>query len=392
MELTPKTQAVELIKQADRILILTHEDPDGDAVGSTLALKAALKKIGKSAQAVFTGRLKDFSYLLGFDEVRNSKLEASNDLIITIDTRNTGEGLNLGYKKLPESRRINIVITPPKGELLPEDVTVERSSPKFDLVIILDTPTTGLLGPIHEEFPSLFYETPTIVIDHHATNAYFGKINWVDLTAASTAEMLVSLIESLSRDEPLIDEAIATCLLTGLITDTGSFQNLNTTPKALTVAAQLVAAGARHQEIIDRVRTKSLTTLKLWGLALSRVAVDETARFVWTEVTEADLKEVNAEAGDDSGLIDELLKTVSEVDFALVLSQRGDFIDGNLRSIAKNLDVSEIARMLGGGGHKAASGFRLSGKLEEKRSEILEKIRTFQAARQATLEAKAAKS
>jgi len=378
MELTPKAQALELIKQASDILLLTHEHPDGDAVGSVLGMRLALKKLGKNATAAFLGRRRDFSFLSGFEEVASTKLAAAGDVVISIDTRETGEDLQLGYKKLPEQKKIQIVITPPSGVLLPEDVVVEPSGPKFDVVIILDTSKKELLGGIDKDFPNLFNETPTVVIDHHASNDYYGKINWVDMTAASTAEMLVAFVEALGRGEPLIDEEIATCLLTGIITDTGFFQNLNTTPKSLTVAAQMVAAGARHQEIIDKIRTKSLATLRVWGRALTRVKINQTDRYVWTEVTSSDLEEASAEPGDDSGLIDELLKTVADVDFAMVLSQRGPVTEGNLRSINKEFDVAALARSLDGGGHKAAAGFQIVGKLEEKRDEILQKISAFQ--------------
>ncbi|OGD61678.1 hypothetical protein A3A71_00340 [Candidatus Berkelbacteria bacterium RIFCSPLOWO2_01_FULL_50_28] len=383
MELTPKSQSVELIKQANKVLILTHTDPDGDAVGSVLALRIALQKLGKEVEAIFYGRSTDYSNLSGYSEVQQAKLEASNDLVITVDTRNVNDDVKLGYKKNAEARQLNIVITPSKGTLLPEDVVVERSVPKFDLLIILDSPTLAMLGTVGEEFPTLFYDSPTVVIDHHATNSYFGKVNWIDMTAASTTEMLVALIESLSRNEPLIEEEIATCLLTGLISDTGSFQNLNTTPKSLTVAAQLVAAGARHQEIVEKSRSRSLKTLKLWGKALTKITVDQNARFVWTEVTDEDFAAVKGEPGDESGLIDELLKTVTDVDFALTVSQDGSSINGSLRSVAKNYDVSRLARTLGGGGHLAASGFRLEGKIQDKRDGLLKSIADFQNKEQA---------
>lgn len=379
MELTPKAQAVELIKQSQKILILTHRDPDGDALGSLLALRAALTKLGKEVEAILDGRINPvFSYLAGFQEIQGKRLAASNDLVITIDTRNTGEDLKLGYKKLSSEHRIQIVITPPKGALMPEDVSVERSMPKFDLVIILDTPSYERLGSFYQEFPDLFFEVPTISIDHHVNNAYPGKVNWVDMTATSTAEMLVSLIEAISRGEPLIDEDIATALLTGLITDTGSFQNMSTTPKALTVAAQLVAAGGKHQMIMERVKTKSLTTLKLWGRALSRVQDNSELRYVWTEVLPEDFEVTGAAIGEDGELIDELLKSVTVADFVFTLSQRDQIVKGKLRSVVKDVDVSQLASAFGGGGHKMAASFEIEGNLEDLRGEILTKIETFQ--------------
>ncbi|QQG49725.1 MAG: bifunctional oligoribonuclease/PAP phosphatase NrnA [Candidatus Berkelbacteria bacterium] len=378
MEVTPKAQTVELIKQANKILILTHRDPDGDALGSSLALYLALKKLQKEVDVVFQGTIGEvFSFLPAFNEAKTS-LGASNDLVLTIDTRNTGEELKLGYKKLPEEKRIKIVVTPPKGSLTPEDITVERSVPKYDLIILLDLNKLDRVGPIKDQFADLFYEVPTIVIDHHADNNQFAKINWVDITATSAAEILVSLIESLSRDEPLLDADIATALLTGLITDTGSFQYRGTTPKSLTVAAQLVAAGARQQEIIECLyRTITLPRMKLWGRMLSKVQLDPTHKFIWSTLTEQDLIETGGDAGDVSGLASELSKSVDDADFALLLSDRDKIIRGNLRAIKPTCNVAEIAHHFGGGGHQAASGFRVDGAIEEKELEILNKIRAF---------------
>ncbi len=382
MELTPKAQAVELIKQSKTVLILTHADPDGDALGSSLALLLTLKKLDKQAEVAFFGKVDPtMAFLPAFDQAK-SALTASSDVILTIDTRATGEDLKLGYKKNSERHQITIVITPSKGSLLPEDVVVERSRPKYDLVIILDCSAVERLGSVAEEMPDLLYETPTISIDHHSTNSYFAKVNWVDLTATSTAEMLVALIESLGRDKPLIDEEIATALLTGLITDTNSFQNMNTTPKALTVAAQLVASGARQQEIIDKVyKTKTLTTLKLWGKILSNVTENKELGFLWATIAQAEAESVGADASQTSGVVDSLLKSVADVDFVFLLSERDGKVHGSLRSVDRSVDVAEIARLFGGGGHVPAAAFEVDGTLETQKEAVIQRITEFQAER-----------
>lgn len=375
METTPKAQIVELIKQSKTVLVLTHRDPDGDALGSALALQLALGKLGKTVDTVFQGTIADvFSYLPGFKDAK-TELAASNDLVLTVDTRQTGEELKLGYKKLPEEHRIKIIITPPRGSLQPEDVTIESSLPKYDLIVILDSSNLDRLGPIKEQYNDLFYEVPTVNIDHHADNNHFAKVNWVDLTATSTCEILVSLIESLGRDEPLLDADIATCLLTGLITDTGSFQ-YRPTPKSLTVAAQLVAAGARQQEIVERVyRSITLPRMRLWGRMLAKVQQDTSHKFIWSTITESDIAETGGDAGDISGLASELAKSVGDADFALLLSDRDGEVRGNLRSINQTCNVNDIAHLFGGGGHAAASGFRVAGTIQEKEATILDTIR-----------------
>lgn len=376
MELTPKAQAVELIRASNKVLILTHSDPDGDAVGSALALQLTLKKLDKEADVALFGELPEsLAFLPAYDAIKK-ELSASNDLILTIDTRQTGEDLKLGQKKDAEKHQLVIVVSPSKGTLLPDDVVVTRSRPKYDLVVILDTAATKLLGSIYVEAPELFYETPTVAIDHHPTNAYFAKVNWIDMTATSTAEMLVSLIESLGRTEVLLDADIATCLLTGILTDTNSFQNINTTPKSLTVAAQLVAAGARQQEIVEKVfRTKKLVTLKLWGKALSNLREESDHKFIWASLSEEDARSVGAENTSTNGLIDELLKTAVGMDFALLLKERDGTIRANVRSINPATDVAAIAALFGGGGHIAAAGFAVEGRLADKQDEIVATVR-----------------
>lgn len=379
MELTPKQQTTQTITSAQKILVLTHVNPDGDALGSLVAFYLILKKLGKDVTAVAPEIIPNaFSFLPNTTELAKS-FSGTKDFIITIDTSRTNVD-RLGYKHLPEENKLNIVISPRGGTFKNEDVSFSYGASKFDLIIVLDSPDLERLGPLYEGESQLFYETPVINIDHHAGNDFFGKINWVDLTATSTAEILVSLIESLARENPLIDENIATALLTGIITDTGSFQNANTTPKSLTVAAQLVAAGGRQQEIIRHVfKTKPLSTLKLWGRILESVRLDTAGRFIWAKISQADFLAAGAKESETSGVIDELLKSAPNIDFVLLLSEKAGELDGSLRSVAPGIDVSQIARLFGGGGHEAAAGFQITGgNLITHEQEILAKINEYQ--------------
>lgn len=376
METTPKVQISELIRNSNSVLVLAHADPDGDAIGSVLAMRLILQKLKKEVDVALFGSLpQNCSFLPGFGEIGQA-VEASNDLVLTIDTRQTGNDLKLGHKLLNDKRQVIIVLSPSRGTLVPEDVTIARSRPKYDLILILDCSELERIGPIVKDMPDLFYETPTVSIDHHATNSYFAKVNWVDMTATSTAEMLVSLIESLGRNENLLDADVATCLLTGLTTDTGSFQNQTTTPKSLTVAAQLVAAGARQQEIIEKIfRTKPLSTLKLWGKVLSNIHEDTKHNFVWASVTSEEAKSVGADPKETGGMIDELLKTAAGVNFVLLLSERNGRVHGSLRSVNKAFNVAEISKLFGGGGHLPAAAFEVDGTLQEKEANLITDIK-----------------
>jgi len=379
MELTPKQQTTQAITAAQKILVLTHVNPDGDALGSLIALYLVLKKLGKDVTAVAPEIIPNaLNFLPNTPELAQG-FSGTKDFIITIDTAKT-KVERLGYKHIPEENKLNIVIAPLSGTFKNEDVSFSYGTFKFDLIIVLDSPDLERLGPLYEGQSSLFYETPVINLDHHAGNDFFGKINWVDLTATSSAEILVSLIESLAQEKPLVDEDIATALLTGIITDTGSFQNANTTPKSLTVAAQLVAAGGRQQEIIRHVfKTKPLSTLKLWGRILESVRFDEGSRFIWAKISQADFVATGASQTETSGVIDELLKSAPEIDFVLLLAEKGDELDGSLRAVTSGVDVSQIAKLFGGGGHEAAAGFQLPGStLASHEEEILGKIREHQ--------------
>lgn len=375
-ELTPKQQLSELVKNSQSILVVTHQNPDGDAAGSALALKIALEKLDKSVSLVASGELHDpLSYLPQFDQLKNSPAP-QKDLLVVLDETQAKIG-NIALKRVSDNKLI-VVVTPKSGTLTPADVRVEEGSYNVDLIICVDCANLDRVGDFYAENSSIFYEVPVINIDHHAGNTNFGKVNIVDLAASSTAEILVSLLETIGKDQPgLIDPDVATCLLTGITTDTGSFQNSNTTPKALTVAAQLVAAGGRQQEIVKHIfQTRTLSTLRLWGRALSYLKEDRQHTFVWSVLTKADFVAAQANQEESSGVIDELLKTAAGMDFVLLLSERDGGVHGSFRSINPSTDVSKLASLFAGGGHpQAAAFFQPSITLKDKENEIIQKLR-----------------
>jgi len=382
MELTPKQQATELIRDSQNILLITHDRPDGDAIGSILALSMVLQKMGKTVQLVASGNVPaSYSFLPGLSQLQPD-LQSSRDFVISIDTAKA-QIEKILYKKMNDER-VNIYVTP-KGEaaITEDQISFTSGQAQWQTAIILDCSDITRIGSLYEEHADLFYAVPVINIDHHPGNDYFGKVNLVDFTATSTAEILVSLIESLGREKSLLDEDVATNLLTGIMSDTASFQNSNTTPKSFTVAAQLVAAGARQQEIVRNVfKTKALSTLRLWGKVLAKLQEDKDLRFVWSAITAGDIEEAGATPEETGGVIDELLKTAENVDFALLLSERGGQVHGNLRAIDKSIDVSEIAALFGGGGHVAAAAFDMDDvTLEDVQQNILFKVKQYQAKR-----------
>ena len=379
MELTPKQQTTELIKKSQKILITTHVNPDGDGLGSVIALALSLKKLKKDITIACSGDVPAMFQFLNGIEMVDTKFSGTKNLIITLDTSSV-EVEKLGYKKVEGENKLRIIITPKAGNFTPENVAIEAGSYRYDLLIVLDTPVVDRLGSLYDDNTELFYETPVVNIDHHPGNDYFGKVNWIDLTATSTAEVLVSLIESLARETPILDSEIATALLTGIISDTGSFQHANTTPKSFTVAAQLVAAGARQQEIIKHLfKTKPLSTLKLWGAILAGLKDESEYRFVWSKATAQDFIRFNAETTETGAVIDELLKTVPNIDFALLLTEKNGAVNGSLRGTEQGKNVSEIAKLFGGGGHEMAAAFHMPNTtLDAVEAEIIQRIRDWQ--------------
>ena len=377
MELSPKQQVVDVLKNSQKILLLTHKNPDGDAVGSILGLYFSLKKLGKDVIAVCADAPSAvFDYMPGTKEIAQN-FASGRDFVISIDTSKVLAD-KIMYKM--EKDKLNIIVTPKNGQFSKEMLSSSAGNFHYDAVVVVDSTDLERVGNPYEKHPEVFYDIPVVNIDHHAGNDFFGKVNLVDITATSTSEIMVSVLEALTGDPKFINEEIATALLTGIITDTNSFQNTNTTPKSLTVAAQLVAFGGRQQDIIKSIyKTKPLSTLRLWGRALSSLRDEKAHKFVWTQLYKKDYLEVSAAETESSGVIDELLKTASGVDFALLLSEKNGDVHGSLRSTNKSKDVSLIAKIFGGGGHPMASAFQLNATtLEDSSDSIIQKIKEYQ--------------
>lgn len=373
---TPKQQAVNLINQAQKILIVPGR-PDGDSIGSALAIYMALESLGKTVSiAVMDDIPANYQFLPAIDKVVR-ELQGTRDFIITIVTPGT-EPEKLSYNV--DNGHLNIVITPKGGQYRPEDVSFKEGSYKYDLIITLDAASPTQLGRIYDAHPTLFTEIPTINIDHHPTNTMFGTVNLVDVTATSAAEVLVSLFESMSVQ---VTPDIATAILTGIISDTGSFQHANTTPKSLTVAAQMVGFGARQQEIIKYLfKTRSLASLKLWGQVLSNLKFDESTKFVCSVITYEDLTAQGGTKDDLTGVIDELMTAIPGAEIVILLTERApQEVYGSIRTL-KGVDATQIAAIFGGGGHVGAAGFTILGMSpSEVEPLVAEKVREFQLAR-----------
>ncbi|MBU1148933.1 DHH family phosphoesterase [Patescibacteria group bacterium] len=300
--------------KAKNILIVIHQNPDGDAIGSGLSLASYFK--GKDwPHTIFSldAPSKQFDFLPDI-EVINSK----QDVFVYTD---------------------------------------------FDLVAILDSGDLRYAG-VEELINKIPGSRPLLInIDHHHTNQLFGDLNLVDPAASSTAEILFNFFDDLRID---INQNMATNLLTGILMDTGTFSNPATTIDSLSSSAKLLIQGGKLPQIISHaVKNKELATLKLWGKALSRLKKNNKTGFVTTAITQKDMEECQTNEEATEG-VSNFLNNLSDTKAVIVFRELGDgMIKGSLRTTDDLIDVSEIATMFGGGGHKKAAGFTVKGKLEE---------------------------
>lgn len=354
MELSPKQQAVNEIKNAKQILILGHKTPDGDQLGSLLALKYALGTLDKAVDLVVSNEIKQiFNFLPGISEVKKN-YKHTDGKILKIDMKRIPVK---GMKWQREDDYLNIYLDTEKN-LKFEFIEILNGMPKPDLIITVDTPDVKSIDDVYDQNTNLFFEAPVLNIDHHPGNEYYGTINLIDLTATSTAEILVSLFEALGIriDNP----DIATCLLAGILYDTQSFRGQNTTPKSLTVAAQLLAAGGRQQEIVKNFYSdKSTELLKAWEGMKYGLQKDDSRKLLWTKVTKAGGESLAP--SDLSEAATDLLDRNPGLELAIILYQ--DTKKPGTQAIVKNIGsdkgAAEVAGLFGGSGSNDEASFEI---------------------------------
>jgi phosphoesterase RecJ-like protein len=298
--------AKQLIDQSQRILLTTHERTDGDDLGSVLALANHLQKTGKNVTLAIKGGVPEqLQYL-------------------------------------------------PLQDWVQEDV----EHMNFDLLIISGCSKIDRCGN-----PTIINSTlPILNIDHHPDNTQYGTVNLVQADKSSVAELVFDFFKYCNWT---ITPGIATCLLTGIFTDTGSFMHSNTQESTLQAAAELMKKGARTATVARYTyKGKSVEGLKAWGKALENAYYDRDQKIIYSIITEQELVELGNPPMDYFEGLVETLNKVPEAKFALFLKQDGDMIKGSLRSDPhKGIDVKKIAHLFGGGGHMWASGFSVAGKL-----------------------------
>lgn len=306
--------AGERLAAANRILIVSHIRPDGDAVGSLLGLGLALQAAGKSVQMVLE------------------------------------DGVPVSFRHLEGAQQ---VVRKPEGN--------------FDLVCVVDCSDLSRTGSTLKN-----YGQPEINLDHHITNLNFASLNVVDFKCVATAELIFDLLVKIRLSIP---QPAAAALLTGLITDTLGFRTSNMTPKALRTAADLVEQGAAIAELYRRALiNRSYQATRLWGQGLAHLNRED--RLVWTSLTLADRQAAGYGGKDDADLIN-VLSAIDDTDIAMIFIESPNGHTKVSWRAHPPFDVSALALRFGGGGHPAASGADVSGSLEEVQTQVLVATRTL---------------
>jgi bifunctional oligoribonuclease and PAP phosphatase NrnA len=316
---TNNTEAADLAEVAaairghDRFIVTTHENPDGDALGSLVAMTLALRELGKDAVMYLFGEVpipNEYEFMEFAGLVRGPNPDSSGSVVVALDCAN--------------ERRLG-----------PETALLEKAQ------LVVD-------------------------IDHHHDNTRFGKANLIVGHASSTGEILRDVFREL--DVGLTPE-IAEALYIAVVTDTGRFQYANTTAKALRLAAELVDAGADVHRVFQGVyENVAFAKLKLVARALENAEVFEGGRVIVSHLEREDFADAGAEEPYSEGIID-YLRAVEGAELAALIREpptlNGPTHRVSLRTTAEDLDVSAIARKSGGGGHRQAAGFSSESSVEE---------------------------
>lgn len=321
MALDISNQIKQLIKDKKNILITFDKNQKGDAIASASALLLFLKKLDKRVDVISSdfSAPKTLQFIKGINEIK-SKPEYLRQFVINIDTKESGiHELSYDFK----DKQLRIFVTPKNGFYKTEQLTTGKTDFKYDLIITLGTPDFISLGDLYINNTELFFEIPIINIDNNASNEHYGHINLIDLTATTTSELIYNLINNL--DEYLVDEDIATSILTGIISNTHSFKNENISPKTLETASKLINIGADRDFIIKQLyRTRSVATLRLWGQALSAIEFNDDVGLVCTVITKNDVIKSGATTNDIPEIIEELLSNSPEAKMTLLLFEDGE--------------------------------------------------------------------
>ena len=307
---------LEEINNANSIVILTHENPDGDAVGSSLALYHALKAYGKNVEVIIPEYSRTFNFLPGTNEIKKEGTYENYDLAISLDCASM-DMLN-GYVKYFENAKTRVVI------------------------------------------------------DHHGTNSMYGDLNFVNPDSPACAQILVVVLNYFKME---ITKEIGTCILAGIITDTGGFKYSGVTAETFEFVAWLLNKGVNvscvYRKVLQ-VRTKG--NFELNRIASNRLEFLEDGKIAFTYITRDDEESVNAETGDHEGIVD-IGRDIEGVEVSIFIREtKTKGVKISLRS-SEYVNVSDIALLFGGGGHPRAAGCNMQATIQQAKERIVNEVK-----------------
>lgn len=310
---------LEEINKAESIVILTHEHPDGDAVGTSLALYNALKTYGKN----------------------------NVDLII------------------PECPKTFLFLP------CADEIKKESKKEDYDLAIAVDCATLKMINGWSKYFENA---DKAVVIDHHETNTMYGDYNFVNPDAPACAEVMIVALNHFNME---INKDIGTCLLAGIITDTGGFRYQGVTAETFEFVAGLLNKGVNVSDTYRKVlQVKTKSAFELGRLASNRLEFYENGKIAYTYVTLQDYDNVNAIYGDHEGIVD-VGRDIEGVEVSIFIREvKGKGLKVSLRSNNK-VNVDEIALLFGGGGHLKAAAFSTNGDLDVVKEKVINEVKRY---------------
>lgn len=317
------SQIAKFILESKKIGITYHVSPDGDAVGSVLALLNGLKSLNKNCYVISKDSLSDnLKFLKGSEEIIGDVVEATNDT---------------------------------------------------DIVVVLDCGNLDRVSANLNEF------TGTIInIDHHLSNDKYGDINYIDSKAAATAEIVFELLGymgiSFNDENNSLLKEIGTCIYTSIVTDTGAFRHSNVTERTHAISAALKKIGVDNTNIYQNLfDNKDFSRIKIIGKALSSMQLILNGKVALLEIDKDFTTDLGVDVGDTSDIISYGLQ-IKGVEVTLLLKEVEDGVKASLRA-KSYVDVRKIAEIFGGGGHVRASGIKIKNmSMEEAKYEILNEI------------------
>lgn len=346
-------QIFRQLEKSKNVLIVFPADRDNDAIASALALFLFLKKIGVETEiAGFKNddRSESLFFLPSYQEIKK-QLDNLRRFIVSLDISQAKVNQ---IKYSVDADQLNFIISPKTGWFKPEDVSTRTGEFKYDLIFTVGVSDLEALGQLYDDNVEFFYKTTIINIDHQAANEEFGQINFVDLNAITTAEIIFYLLKNYKPE--MISEDIATCLLAGIIQRTKNFKTANLTPRVLLTTSELITLGARREEIITHLyRSRDMSSLKLWGKILNNLQTEKNNELLWSKLDSRDFKETGATIDSLNDIIDELIATVPSAKIILIFCEEAPDKTTLLAYSLKNINVLEFIKEYGAlGGIKAA--------------------------------------